>query len=546
MQPNDASTLRSAWEGWELLGIRPADQRHPPTIRLVLPVRLWDDDIALDHVRLKRAWEEFSGRMDSDAPRGVEADKRFPIWEPPEPDDALLHELAPAPRELCGSEGGMRIWRMTSRALQSPTFLGGSRESWLLECRDHKGEAAIPVKIASVCCWSAREGLAYIILDLELLERVNARGTEGSAATRVEDFLDALHHARFLHRGGATLVREQQIHPRSGRSSPPDMELLGQRSWKPIDQEGRFRFELPVGDLMDALFHRITGRSATERSRASLGNPNALHAYALLDVRSSHASTREDAARKRLVLQAAEMAPAKRDIRRTLVCDMPDAGVRAYEYSENAFFACSPECTVFLSIDQSDTPFWKNTMPRHVLDEYFAIQILTMYQRHIVDEVRRLAGAGDRLGPGSSPGDRDHDRWWEAVQERALRAKSDGFFIEVSMRTNHARFESILRQTLHVDRAYEMAMGLVDALCETQIARVEMRREQDSRRREQRWQTIAGFTILPTIGLTILNINMDGITVREDGMTWWAVLVLMALFALIGVLLVRVFSDGRR
>lgn len=533
MQSKEATTGRARWNGWTLHGVRRGDERHAPTIRLVLPVRLWDDDVALDYDRMQSAWTKFMARMNGDALVRSDGRDPLPIWESPQQNDRLLHELAPAPRELCGLDGGMRIWRMTRNALKSPKILGDAGGRWGLECRGHEGEDAIPASITGIGCWASSEGLAYVILDLEMADRPGTDRATTDPRGRIDDFLDVLHHARFLHGGGVRLVREQQVHPSSGRTSPADMELLGKSAWKPTDTPGCFRVEFPLVELMDGLFRRITGRRETDRGRASLGNPNALHAYALVDVRAEDASLRCDEARRSLVLQIAEMAPASRDVRRTLLCDEPDAGVRAFEYSENAYFACSPECTVFVSIDQADTQFWQETMPGHVLGEYFSIQILTMYQRHVVDEVRRLAGA--RSQPGMS--EAQLDRRWESVQQRAQRAKAHGFFIEVSMRTNHARFESMLRQTLHVDRAYETAMGLVDALCETQIARVEMRREQDSRRREERWQTIAGFTILPTIGLTILNINMDGVTVREDGMTWWAVLVLVLLFALLGFLL---------
>jgi hypothetical protein len=231
------------------------------------------------------------------------------------------------------------------------------------------------------------------------------------------------------------------------------------------------------------------------------------------------------------------MAPASRGLNRSLETEGAESGVRAFAYAEDAYFVMSPESTAFIAIDQDDAEFWRETMPTHVLGPYFTVQLLTMYQRHVVDEVRRLAGTvrAEPLERGTDATGVDR---WERVQARALDGKSHGFFIEVSVRTNYLRFEWLLRHVLQVDRAYELAMGLVDALCETQIATAEIRRERETRERNDFWQSVAGALMLPTVVLTFLNVNIRGWT-SDEGLGLLSVTLTTVACGLLGIWMLR-------
>ena len=518
------------WNRWRLSGLDDSNAGHAPTIRLVLSVRLWDDHTALDDLRRRDAWRAIASRMDSMNIPTDEGRNPLKLWSSPPLNDARIHELAPAPRELCRAAEGLRAWIMTAEAHQAASVLGRNRDPWWLEIEMGSRSQTIPIRIGEIGCWASQEGLAYLYLDLELVDRPKSKQHADVDAVTLRSYLDALHSTRFLYEKGAKLWSETTVDPRSGRTEPRRMLLSGGSDWQGTGTNGHFRLETSIRCITDSLFELVTGRPRKERTDACLENPTTLRAYAFLDVCSEADSSMSEAHHHELVRQIAEMAPPDREIGRALLLDGSDLSVLAYPYSEGAYFACTSECTTFVSINRPRNDFWCNAMPSHVLREYFTIQLLTMYQRHIVDEVRRLAGATDAFDTSIE----ERNRHWEAVQERAIRAKAHGFFIEVSMRTNHTKFEAQLRRVLHVDRAYELAMGLVDALCETQIARVEMRREAATRRREQLWQWIAGATIFPTIALTVLNVNMNGLTVDKEGMSLQNVLLLTVLFIALG------------
>ncbi len=434
------------------------------------------------------------------------------LWKEVELSDPLIHECAPMPRALF-EQGKMKVWRLSSEALRSRLLFGGRETHWVIKSVANTSLGSIGCEISEISCWAAQSGTGYVAVDLKL----SCAGAQASSPIGVADFLDALHHIRFMKRG-ASLVATVQVDPRSDKGEPAPLAITPDLRWtKDPEMQGRYSVTLPIQALVGWLFALVTDRDERERVEASLENPTTLHAYAFVDVCSVQGRDASESARVVLVNHVGEMAHARRALQRNPSTGDCPAGVRVFEYSHGAFFTMSPECTAFIAIDQDDSEFWQTTMPHHMMREYFSIQILTMYQRHVVDEIRRLAGLRIK---GSETPTREEDQEWEQIQQIAIAAKAHAFFIEVSMRTNHARFEKVLRETMHVDRAFDLAMSLVDSLCETQIAGIEMRREKKLRF----WQGVAGATILPTLGLTVMNVNMIGWTTATEGLSlWWVI-----------------------
>jgi hypothetical protein len=521
MSEQVATQPEDRWNRWRLSG-KP-DGRASPTIRLVHAVRLWDDSVACDRDRATGAWREIQARMTI----GVDAK----LWEAEGPSDACIHELAPAPVALFEHARGMRLWRMSSQGRDKYGLSTHGKARWMLGLGSGAKRRAIAFRVTGAQLWASGDGIGYLAVDIE------PSGSERDALPSVAEFLDALHYVRFLERDGASFDGSAFIDPRYSTQPPVPVQIGGFTvgdGWKAEGEPGTYSASFRVSSLYAALFHLLTGRDANAMRDAALENSATLRAFVFADVRSTSGDTQDPASELELLLQVAEMAHAKREIARLLDTGNTRSGVRHDEYAQGAYFAYSHECTAFLAFGQPNTPFWRQDMPHHVLNEYFAIQILTMYQRHLVDEVRRLAGSGNTDALGAS--EEALDQWWDRMQERAIDAKARGYFIEVSVRTNHARFESTLREVLQVDRAYDLAMGLVDSLCESQIARVEMRRERESRRREKFWQLVAGAALFPTVGLTVMNVNMPGLTTEKDGLPLITVLLYTGILMIVGLL----------
>ncbi len=494
-------TVVDRWSNWTLLG--PDNDRTAPTIRLVHAVRLWRDDVALDRTRCGMAWSRLLERLQTTGGGG--------LWELEESTDSSIHELAPAPKRLFQNPDGMRLWRMSKQGLVKSGFPPQGRIAWSLCAGRGKHARRVPVGITGIALWASGDGLGYLVVNLEL------RSTATAPMPSVADFLDALHHVRFLRSGDSIFEGEARVDPTKSVQPPARVRIgdspLG-AEWRPSDQPGVHQTSFHIKDLCMALFQQLAGEDSDPFDSSALENGETLRAYVFANLRPTSPEATSD--QHELLLQIAEMARSSREIARSLRDDGPGSGISHYEYSQDAFFLFSHECTAFIVFGQASKEFWQRTMPHHVLNEYFAIQILTMFQRHIVDEVRRLAGE-------HSPDDREasaeiSDTRWQQLAARARDAKARGYFVEVSVRTNHARFESKLREVLKVDRAYDLSMGLIDGLCESQIARVEMRRERESERRERFWQLVAGCAVLPTVALTVMNVNMPGLTTADEGL----------------------------
>lgn len=453
------------------------------------------------------------------------------------------------PRSLFEGEAkAITAWQIPKQQLLKA--LGDRSVRWALKCKE--ADAPIPVSIGGIRFWASAAGLGYLAIDLEL------RGDGADADVPVADFLDVLHHARYLDRRGLELIGT--LPPNERRPSLPARPwFLGESGeWSKGDDHGATATgRLPT--LVRQAFSSATGRPPEELEGAMVENSRVLRAYSTLALRTIGNDSGDDERRlMEIVSQVAEMAPAKRRLERIVEPDLAGAGILTYRYARGALIVASHESTAFVAIDQPDEDFWRDTMHDHMLVEYFMIQLLTMYQRHVADEIRRLAANAD----GTS------EDLWEQLERRSIDLKARGYFLEISVRTNHARFEAMVRRLLHVDRAYRVASGLVDSLCETHIAKIEKKEAQEQERRERQeaeererrkreqaeeqerregfLQLVAVIAIVPSLVLTYLNINLNGITTEEGGMHWLLPLLLALGFLLLTLVLLGAASRLRR
>jgi hypothetical protein len=128
-----------------------------------------------------------------------------------------------------------------------------------------------------------------------------------------------------------------------------------------------------------------------------------------------------------------------------------------------------------VAVNQKSPDFWSNGMPEHLHKEYLAIPILTLLQRHQIDELGRMIAVTNGVRADTL----------RRLQARAIELKSRGFLVEVSVQTNHARFEHLFRTVTNLERAYEIAVTLVDSLIETHISMQQADANELPRRQEK-------------------------------------------------------------
>ena len=120
----------------------------------------------------------------------------------------------------------------------------------------------------------------------------------------------------------------------------------------------------------------------------SLKNPCAARAYAF-PMLTSDTERAPKVALNEVLRKLIEMAPAEREVLRPPSEWSDGAGVRVFEYSEGAFVGASRVGTALVAVNQKSTDIWRTGMREHLQKESFAIRILTLLQRHQIDELGR-------------------------------------------------------------------------------------------------------------------------------------------------------------
>ena len=120
----------------------------------------------------------------------------------------------------------------------------------------------------------------------------------------------------------------------------------------------------------------------------SLKNPCAARAY-VFAMLTSDTERAPKVALNEVLRKLIEMAPAEREVLRPPSEWSDGAGVRVFEYSEGAFVGASRVGTALVAVNQKSTDIWRKGMREHLQKESFAIRILTLLQRHQIDELGR-------------------------------------------------------------------------------------------------------------------------------------------------------------
>jgi hypothetical protein len=503
LEREEGANPRSRWRG-----VRFDSSGERNAVKLVYAIRLWDDDRMLDTASSVSAWTELQARVSGMTVGAATGNGRVPLWSTIDESNHRVHELAATVRQLV-ADGTIEVWHAGDDEVAA--LFGTRSMAWSL--LPPGGRPPIPVVFRGIEFWGARYGIGYLVITIALDDGAAVSATAKGATGSDEDATDAF--ARYLdlisfsrHVGGRkpSRLRGTLLSGIAPNSAP---DFCANASWRQ-SAGGSPSIETDFPTILSWALGRIVGDGA-RYSDLALENPHAARAYAFAFV------DRVDPVLQcgPLVTQVVEMAHADRLVNRLVEDDHDGTGMRSICYAHDAYFAASRECTAFVAADQPASPFWRHGFPNHLHHEYFAVQILTLLQRHQLDELRRLIAVANQRG----------GEVWKQLESRAIEVKSRGFFVEVALRTNHARFEHMLRAISRIDRSYEVAIALVESVLEAHIARQqEIANESRERLRTQErdadrvLQSIAVLFLLPSLVLAFLNVNIRDITSEGDGL----------------------------
>jgi hypothetical protein len=327
------------------------------------------------------------------------------------------------------------------------------------------------LRFEKVELWHFAGGLGYLVLELKV------------KSPNLRVWLNAVHHLRFLRNDNR--VQALVITTAAGERVETNLESIISKVLLSLAPENGVEWsEIDLRDMLRPLMCLSVGpQSEPLRPRNS-----------------------EDS--RRLLYHVCELAPPHRPMH------MPKGEFLRgdfFEYSEGAHFVASRDGCSFVAIDQAyDHEFWKATMVGHLRTGYFTHYLLTQFQRHSIERLRRLVEHATR---DTSIDDEE----WQKLREQSAQLRASGYFVELASTNNHARFERMIRGMAQLDRLFDLTTRAVDDLVSLKI---EAHESEQSRRQvefQSRWEWIGVPVAATGLALGFFSMNLRGITTAEEG-----------------------------
>lgn len=272
-------------------------------------------------------------------------------------------------------------------------------------------------------------------------------------------------------------------------------------------------------DTLETIIARVMASLQPGEWWKPIDIPRTLRSYLVLSVaRVSHddsppAGRCDPVLERRLLYHVCEQAPPQRRL------DLPTSTARgdyvrgdSFEYADGVHFVASREGVAFVAIDRDMTDeFWKSTMVNHLRSAYYLHYVMTQYQRHAIESLRRAVQDAERDQQIS-------EEEWRRVKQRSARVRASGFFVELARTNNHARFERLVRDMAQVDRLFSLTTRAVDDLVALKIEAIEAERISRQKALQKRWEGFATAGAFGSLLLGFLSVNLRGFTTEGEGL----------------------------
>ncbi len=365
-----------------------------------------------------------------------------PVWEPMQfPDEELLAHVARYLNPVSDPHATARVWKLND-ALQDVYGLAG-RATWHL----HWPRGQVPFRFGDVGTGTMAVQLALFRHGVGLLT-IRAYPTSDT----LNDWLDFVHYFRFVQGQRGVGVKAQR---RVGFDADAQQPQFSPFFPKPAggvnpDEASRRTFS----DVMTALLQ--TGQ--LERECAPWWHdvfiPGQLLPFAALFVDDYP----DDAAPKLLYqLRNGFHAgqghyPASEDL------NPSHPGLLAY--AERQWFTLSLDGGAFLACDAPDTDFFRQTLPRHLQDQYFLLFQIVLNQRFALmglsEDVAQHWVVGEDV-----ENETEREAAFDRIRDRLLAFTARGYFVQVMQREHHHRYYRQWQEVFQLEKLYAEVSGEV-------------------------------------------------------------------------------------
>lgn len=427
-------------------------------------------------------------------------ERSLQVWERGKfpPDDLLAHVRD----YLNPPEGRLPtalLWKMKGEALQSWSGLG-SRADWTLVL----SRKEIPFQFNEVQLSLFRIGVGFVTIAAQ------PKGSE------LSDWLDFLHYFRFA--GGERGV-QVQAQRRAGKDQwqpffpPPAGGIEKLEEAKAKNEEVTFYHILKA--VLNTL--ALSDMEQTEGWWQEVFVPGQLIPFAVLYADSEDASDQQIA---ELLYRVRNFFPADRPIV-PAPGDLRSDHPSLLEYAKRMWFVFSLEGGAFVAVNAPATDFFRDTLPKHLREQYFLLFLLASHQRFALMSLSQHVA--EHWLQGS---ERERARTFERLRQRLLEFTARGYFAQVMQREHHHRVYRRWQETLQNEQLYREVSDEVREMHEYLLS-------VQTNRLERRINLLGAFIGIPALVFGFLSINLLGITAKEEGLSIWVA----SLFAIGGFLL---------
>jgi hypothetical protein len=357
----------------------------------------------------------------------------WPVWERrPFPRDDLLRHVADYLNPAPGVPALAGLWTLGQRVLTSPRGLGLREDSASL-CLRHRARTAGPDPAGEIPAGVL--GLAVDGIDLALF-----RVGMGYLVFRVrlrsqapDDWYDFLNGFRFIDRPGQVdLLIQRRTGP--GRPVPYIPPLAAGPEASP---DGRLvlahlirgllgRLDRGAPDWWQEVF--VPGQMLPFHALFFTGVPAGEEALVLYRLRNFFRSGQS-------------LVPAADDLRPDHPALLP--------YAHRMWFSLTLEGGGFVAFDAPETPFWSETMPAHLREQYFLLFLFALHQRFTLMTLSHQVCARWSGGAAAQAEARFAD-----LRETLLEFTARGNFYQIMQRDHHDRCFRAWREVFGTERLY--------------------------------------------------------------------------------------------
>jgi hypothetical protein len=358
----------------------------------------------------------------------------LPIWERQAfSTEDLLSQAADFVDPPDGAPLSARIWRVRDTVLRSPAGLGaGARHpgaEWTLTTR----RGPVPFVVQSIDLALFQHGVGFVIV------------AAMPVSAQASDWFTFLHFFRFVHGRRSSEVSALRTTGRDSEGQPtqvPFFPEFGGETLEPTLPGHSHRF----GEVIDHLLTTAASADVTPRWWEEIFVPGMMLPHAALFVDGSAPGDEPiHLHRLRNFFHAAQIVhPSPAELA------LDDAGL--LPYASNQWFFYSLNGGGFVAYDAPGTPFFRETLPEHIVREYLLLFLLALEQRFVL---MMLSQQVSRQWVGVDGGAEARKvAAFAGIRDALLAFTAQGYFAQTMQEEHHHRSYTRWQTVFQLERLY--------------------------------------------------------------------------------------------